>query len=194
LGWVIHDHHGLRLVSHGGAIDGFRAHFTLVPQKRLGLAVLSNLHETPLNLALSNSLLDLLLGLPAKDWNALHGAAIRRALAERDAAEQARQRDRHAGTRPSRELAAYAGEYHNPAYGTVRVALEGGALVWGWNDFRATLGHFHYDTFTLPLAAAGPTRAVFTLDREGEVARMKLTGAFNSDFARVRPRDRRARP
>ena len=48
---------------------------------------------------------------------------------------------------PSLELAAYAGSYEHPAYGTVQVALEGGSLVWRWNSFRADLAHYHYDTF-----------------------------------------------
>jgi CubicO group peptidase (beta-lactamase class C family) len=188
LGWVIHDYRGLRLVSHGGATDGFRAHFTLVPEKRLGLVLLCNLHETNMNLALSNTLLDLLLGLPATDWNELHGRALARAQAERGARERARQEDRHPGTRPSRELAAYAGEYQHPAYGTVRVSLEEGILVWRWNSFSATLEHFHYDTFALPVPTLGPTRAIFTLDRSGAVTGLKLTGSFNSEFTR------RARP
>src|ERR1700722_14327215 len=32
MAWVIHDHRGVRLVSHGGAIDGFRAQITLAPE------------------------------------------------------------------------------------------------------------------------------------------------------------------
>src|SRR5262249_9233453 len=155
MGWVIHDYRGQGLVSHGGAIDGFRAHFTLVPRANLGIVLLNNLDRTQMNLALSNSLLDLLLGLPRQDWNALLGGAVRQeeaAVAER---ERARLAGRHQGTKPSREPAAYAGAYEHPAYGTVRVGVERGALVWRWNDWRGPLDHFHYDTFTLPLDDLG---------------------------------------
>jgi CubicO group peptidase (beta-lactamase class C family) len=69
MAWVIQDHRGQLLVSHAGSIDGFRCHITLVPRANLGIVILSNLQGTRMNLALSNSLVDLLLGFPHKDWN-----------------------------------------------------------------------------------------------------------------------------
>ena len=74
LGWVVQDYHGLDLVSHGGAIDGFRAHIALVPSRRLGIAILTNLDQTPMPLPLSSMLLDRILSLPPTDWHALHEA------------------------------------------------------------------------------------------------------------------------
>src|SRR5205823_2422748 len=70
MGWVIQDYRGHRLISHGGVIDGFRCHFTLVPEADFGLALLNNLDKTDMNLAVSNTLVDKILDLPAKDWNA----------------------------------------------------------------------------------------------------------------------------
>ncbi|HEY1381284.1 MAG TPA: serine hydrolase domain-containing protein, partial [Gemmataceae bacterium] len=55
LGWVIQDYRGHLLVSHGGVIDGFRTHITLMPREGYALALLSNRHQTRLNLALSNT-------------------------------------------------------------------------------------------------------------------------------------------
>jgi CubicO group peptidase (beta-lactamase class C family) len=182
MGWVVHDYRGHGLVSHAGAIDGFRAHFTLVPRAKLGIVLLNNLDRTQMNLALCNSLLDLLLGLPRKDWNALMGRAVRKEAAAAAERERARLARRHQGTTPSRELAAYAGAYEHPAYGTVRVALERGALVWRWNDWHGTLEHFHYDTFTLPLDSLGRPQVVFALDADGLVARMKVGGNLNVEF------------
>ena len=71
MGWVLQDYRGVGLCSHAGAIDGFRVHFTLIPEKRIGIVLLANLQHTRMNQALSNSLVDLLLDLPKKDWNAL---------------------------------------------------------------------------------------------------------------------------
>src|SRR5262249_23758147 len=42
LGWVLQDYRGHFLVSHAGAIDGFRVHITLVPDAKLGLVLLNN--------------------------------------------------------------------------------------------------------------------------------------------------------
>jgi CubicO group peptidase (beta-lactamase class C family) len=188
MAWVVHDYRGLKVVEHGGAVDGFRAHFTLVPEKRLGIVLLCNLHQTHMNLALSNGLVDLALGLPPRDWTALHRAALGKVRARDEAREKARLAGRHHGTTPSRELAAYAGRYEHPAYGSVRVALERGGLVWVWHDFRPRLEHFHYDTFRLVEEPVGPAEVVFALDERGDVARFKVTGTMNVTFEKVRAR------
>src|SRR5207248_4353950 len=79
MAWVIQDYRGHLLVSHAGVIDGFRAHLALLPEDGWGVAVLSNLHATRMNLALSNRLVDRLLGLPGRDWNAHYRALAREA-------------------------------------------------------------------------------------------------------------------
>jgi CubicO group peptidase (beta-lactamase class C family) len=183
LGWVIQDYRGRRLVSHAGAVDGFRCHLTMVPDAHLGIVLLCNLQHTRMNLALSNRIVDRLLGLPARDWDRLFlDVARQEAAAERERARQAR---RHAGTRPSKELAAYAGDYEHPAYGTVRVTLERGKLVWDWRDFHAALEHFHYDTFTLPVEFLGNPEVQFTLNEAGGVERMHVFGHMDIEFRRV---------
>ena len=58
-----------------------------------------------MNLALSNSLVDLLLGLPRKDWNALFGEAVRKD--EAAAAEKARERE--SPPQPRHDAVARAG-------------------------------------------------------------------------------------
>ena len=52
LGWIVLDHRGHKLLAHGGALDGQRAQILLAPRSKLGIGVLSNLHQTPMNLAL----------------------------------------------------------------------------------------------------------------------------------------------
>ena len=129
MGWVIQDYYGHRLMQHGGLIDGFRCHFTLVPKERLGIVLLCNLHHTRMNFALSNSLLGLLLHLPKRDWNKIIADAER----ENEAAEKKKRP--HADTQPSRELGGYTGSYEHPAYGTVRITLDDGKLIWQWHRF-----------------------------------------------------------
>jgi hypothetical protein len=104
------------------------------------------------------------------------------------AAAQERWRDqvehRHQDTKPSRELAAYVGRYEHPAYGTVEVALENGGLVWKWNSFRGPLQHFHFDTFLLGVERLQHPLITFRLDRDGEVAAMKVPDMMDVEFAR----------
>jgi hypothetical protein len=186
MGWVIQDHYGHRLLQHAGAIDGFRCHFTLVPKARLGIVILCNLHQTQMNLALSNSLLELLLELPHNDWNAVVFDADRKNQEAAARKEREQNKQQQIGTHPSRELAGYTGTYEHPAYGSVQITLEDGKLIWQWNRFTAPLTHFHYDTFTLPIEIMGEPRVVFTLDERGRVARMKVLGHMDVEFQRRR--------
>jgi hypothetical protein len=64
------------------------------------------------------------------------------------------------------------------------VSLGAGGLVWQWNDFRAPLEHFHYDTFTLPIEIMGDPEVVFTAD--GGVTRMRVGGNMDVEFRRVK--------
>jgi CubicO group peptidase (beta-lactamase class C family) len=194
MGWVIHDYRGHCIVSHGGAIDGFRIHITLLPEEKIGLALLCNLNETFMNLPLSNSLIDLLLGLPVRDWNRLHGAAWQKILDAAAAEERARLAKRRPGTKPSCDLTAYAGEYEHPAYGNVRVILRGGELVWRWNTFEGELEHFEHDTFTLSAETLGKPPVQFTVSRAGKVESMKVGGKLNVEFRKVAARREKTIP
>lgn len=178
MGWSVWDYRGRKVLSHGGAIDGFRATVLLVPSLQLGLAILVNRGPTRMHEALRNTLLDRLLGLPPKDWNALLQDLQERAEAEELARKEEREGKRYIGTRPSRALEAYAGKYHDVAYGEAQVAVDEGQLVLCWSSFRFPLEHWHYDTFAANDRKAGvETQVTFALNPEGNVETLKLFGA-----------------
>jgi CubicO group peptidase (beta-lactamase class C family) len=180
LGWVIQDYRGQLLLSHGGSIDGFRAHMALVPKAKLGIALLNNLDQTQMNLAVSNSIIDLVLGLPYKDWNDHFQDLGKIGRKAADEARQAVLTKQHKGTRPSLKLVAYTGTYEDPAYGKARVILEKDRLVWQWSTFRAPMEHFHFDTFVLQDEVLehtiGRATALFRLNEDGEVEGMRVIG------------------
>jgi CubicO group peptidase (beta-lactamase class C family) len=184
MGWVVQDYRGERLESHAGIIDGFRAHFTLVPRRQLGIVVLANVHSTGLNLALIYTLLDHLLDLPRTDWHKEHQAVARRVAAE--AAERAWQErsQRRTDTHPSLPLADYTGPWEHPAYGTVSITLERGVLQWSWHQFRGQLEHYHFDTYRLHCPDLSETMLTFQLDERGRAARLEAAGSFGITFVR----------
>ncbi len=188
MAWVVEDYRGHLLVSHAGLIDGFRAQLTLLPKEHIGIVILANLHETRMNLATSNTLVDLLLGVPRAertDWNRHFLQLVQEQIEAAQAKRKARDAKRQVGTKPSRELAAYAGSYEDPAYGTVRIALESGKLVWRWNNFATPLEHFHYDTFLGKLEGISEFQVVFNLGADGEVDTMKVLDIMDVDFRRA---------
>jgi hypothetical protein len=176
LGWFINDYRGHKLVMHGGTIDGFRASIVLAPKSKLGVAVLSNLTGTQMPEATCYNIVDLLLGLPKKDWNAYIGGEARKFDAEQAKAIMARNGKRHSNTKPSRDLAAYSGTYEDAAYGQAQVLIVDNKLVIQWSSFKSRLDHFHYDTFTAMEDALRNEQAVFSLGADGEVSGMNFLG------------------
>lgn len=184
MGWSVWDYRGQKVLSHGGAIDGFRSTVCLVPALKLGLAILVNRGPTRMHEALRNRLLDRLLGLPSKDWNALLLDLQARAEAQELARKEEREGKRYIGTRPSRALEAYAGVYRDAAYGEAEAVVENGALVLRWSSFRFPLEHWHYDTFAANDREAGvETQVTFSLNGDGSVEALKL---FEAELRRSR--------
>jgi|HigsolmetaAR202D_1030399.scaffolds.fasta_scaffold02925_5 Beta-lactamase class C and other penicillin binding proteins len=183
LGWFINDYRGHAVVSHSGAIDGFRANITLLPKEKIGIAVLTNLDQLNVPEALRDSLVDLLLGLPRKDWNKAYMAQ-----AAKDEAEQ-RAKEEQVGTqedsaKPPRDLTEYCGIYEDPAYGTVQISAEGQRLVFAWSNFKAALRHRYFDTFFTADDEFGITPAVFHTNEAGEVDSLRM---LDVEFRKVKP-------
>jgi hypothetical protein len=136
--------------------------------------------------ALVNNLLDLLLDLPRKDWNALLMERAKKAEAEGKTREKEWEEKRHKDTSPSRELAAYTGAYEEPAYGTASVSLENGSLQLQWSNFHSRLEHFHFDTFTAKNENPIENQQVlFALGADGKVATVDFLG---QQFKKVKPK------
>jgi CubicO group peptidase (beta-lactamase class C family) len=184
LGWVIQDYRGQLLVSHGGSINGFRSQVALLPKQNVGLVVLSNLGMNSLPEAVRNSIVDLALDAPKKDWTALFLAQNRKGEATQKARDKQREAKRRQGTKPSLELKEYTGAYEEPAYGKASIVLENGQLLVQWSSYKLKLDHFHYDTFTAKGEGILENRPlVFILGADGTVERMTF---LDQEFKRVR--------
>jgi CubicO group peptidase (beta-lactamase class C family) len=185
LGWFINDYRGHKLVMHGGTIDGFRASIMLEPKAKLGVAVLANLNGTQMPEATGYSLMDHLLGLPKKDWNATISASAKEFEAETVKQIAMRNAARKKDTRPSHELAGYAGAYEDPAYGRAEVMQADGKLSILWSNFKSGLDHFHYDTFVATDDRLRFEQASFLTGPDGEVTGMNFLGV---NFKKLRAR------
>jgi hypothetical protein len=147
MGWVVSDHRGKLVHAHGGMIDGFRTQITLLPEEKLGIALVNNLHETRMNQAVTNTLIDLYCGLPPRDWNAFFLKIVADADAAKRAALDARNKARNPNTKPSLTPDGYAGEFENAAYGKAKVIAKDGKLTLEWSSFRCPLEHYQDDIF-----------------------------------------------
>jgi CubicO group peptidase (beta-lactamase class C family) len=169
LGWFVNDYRGEVVVEHGGSIDGMRALVSMIPERNLGLVVLTNRGGQNLPEVVRYRAYDLMLGLEPKDWSTELLAANAKA---RDDARKQREKieaERVSGTRASLPLEAYVRDYEHPLYGRAALALEKGALVLRRGEGVADLEHWHYDTFRArfrnPLL--GTALVTFRLDASG---------------------------
>jgi hypothetical protein len=178
MGWSVFDYRGHRILTHAGAQNGFRLRSTFAPDAGVGVYVVAN-SVTFLPEVVRNGVLDLLFGLPPKDWLGLYNGLQESGEARAAKTKVDRAAKRHKRTRPSRPGAAYAGVYDEPAYGPAAVTAEGDTLRLAWSGFTATLKHWHFDAFR---AESGDdtfdgTEVHFTLDRDGTPTTLAMVGA-----------------
>ncbi|PKH92489.1 serine hydrolase [Pseudoalteromonas sp. 78C3] len=68
LGWSIEDYHGFKKLGHGGGILGMVSQVTLLPEKKLGIVILSNQQAFGALSAVTHEVLEEALELEDKDW------------------------------------------------------------------------------------------------------------------------------
>jgi CubicO group peptidase (beta-lactamase class C family) len=182
LGWAVQDYRGKQMVEHGGAIDGFRSRVVLLPKEKIGVAVLCNLGGTSCPDALTNPLVDLLIGAPARDWIGPGIKTDRKNQQTRTDALVKLERERKKGTKPTHALDSYAASYTAPAYGEAKVTFENGSLVLKYGSYTLKLEHYHLDSFRIsdiPLQLRSLWEKeiiIFRLDAKGDVSGMKFLG------------------
>ncbi len=168
LGWVLYDWNGQPVLSHGGAIDGFRSHCALLPRQGVGFAILTNLPGY-LPEIVRNSLLDGFLSRRRRAWTARFQAKAREEKEKERRERREKDAARHRGTRPSLALDGYTGTYDQPGYGRLIVTLTEGRLATTWSGQERLLRHWHHDTFVTEGEPPGwsPRELTFALNARG---------------------------
>ena len=142
---------GHLITFHGGDLPGFHTQVSFMPKEHIGVLVfvIGN-HTAPLYNLVTYNVYERLLGMDQTPW-------IQRVLDIRlkgkQAGTEARKKageDRVPNTHPSHPLADYAGDYENPAYGVMKIALKDNQLQFDFHKIKMPMTHFHYDRFDTP--------------------------------------------
>lgn len=152
LGLGIRDYRGERVITHTGGLPGYVSIVTILPERGLGVAVLTNQESEEAFSALSWLVIDHDLGAPATDWTAAHQKVRARDLAEMEEGLKKSVAARDASSRPSLPLPKYAGVYTDAWYGDVAIEEAGGRLVMRFTKTPSLVGdleHWQYDTFVV---------------------------------------------
>jgi CubicO group peptidase (beta-lactamase class C family) len=141
MGWMIQDYRHELMWQHGGNTPGMTTAMGMLPEKKLGVVVLSNLDHSQLPGLLMNYIFDRQLGAPVRDYI---GESLARAAARRRPDSTVA----HAPVSPPLPLTAYVGTFADSLYGEATVSIQDGHLefvrglqhgrleYWNANNFR----------------------------------------------------------
>jgi CubicO group peptidase (beta-lactamase class C family) len=190
LGFSLRDYKGRKIAMHGGALQGFYSTVLMVPEEKLGIAILTNAENSPVMASLYWRILDQYLDVPASDWISLYAeqeAAMHREELERQGKEVSA---RAAKSSPSLPLAAYDGEYEDAWYGKISIRAEGRKHVLSFArtpDLVGELEHFQHDTFIVRWKERNfnaDAYVSFALNPDGSIERMKMAPvSAETDFS-----------
>jgi CubicO group peptidase (beta-lactamase class C family) len=181
LGFQLRDYHGRMLALHSGALQGFYSKVVLVPEEKLGIAILTNAESGGSLNALQWQLLGRLVDKDDKtDWI----GAVAAVEDEMHAKEKARLAKagaaRAAKSQPSLPRTAYDGDYQDPWYGIATIKHAGGKQVLTLSrtpDLTGELEHYQHDTFIVRWKERNfnaDAYVSFALNPDGSIERMKM--------------------
>lgn len=147
LGWWVMDLHGEKVLMHGGQMPGYNSAVAFFPQRKLGLAVMVNVHQTLSHAALFYAISDILLDKSGRDWSTEFQMVAQGYMAEvKDQVDDMRLK-RDPNLTPSNKLDSYAGTFSNDLFGEMTITLEGALINLQYGVNTATLEHWQGDTF-----------------------------------------------
>jgi len=193
LGVGVRDYRGQRVLTHTGGLPGYVSMVTLLPERNLGIAVLTNAESTEAFAALTWQIVDHDLGAPATDWTAAYLKLKTRADAETAAALGRSSAARDASSGPSLPPAKYAGIYTDAWYGDIVLSEENGRLVLRFGRTPALVGdleHWQHDTFVVrwrDRELRADAYITFALNPDGSIERARMEAVspetdFSYDF------------
>ena len=189
LGWRLQDYEGAKIVAHSGGYDGMISKSFFIPEKKLGVVILTN-NLNWLTGALTYKILDVLLtnNLDGKDWSSTYLKFKTKQDSTVTLKFKANEALRGKLNKRHLNLKEYTGIYKDKMYGTVTVSLKNKQLHFSMDEtpiFYATLKHWnhHIFTFRFPknLASLPEGKLWFDLNKEGVIIKLHID-VPNPDF------------
>jgi len=150
LGFEVRDYHGYKLVQHTGGLPGYVSKVAMIPELKIGVAVLTNQEAGAAFESIVYFVLDHYLGAPKMDWLAAYKSRYDGQVSMLAQMEKQTLSKRDTSMRPPLPLASYAGTYTDAWYGDVTVGFEEGKLAIQFDhtpSLSGDLEYWQYDTF-----------------------------------------------
>ena len=171
-----HHYRGERAVGHDGGWIGWSTRIDMLPDRKLGVVVLTNRSPSPVAQMLCHFVFDRICDKEPVPWFERFRTRRQQFLASLKEDRQAHIAARKPDTRPSHPLTDYVGEYEHPGYGRIVIEAVDDALHWRFRGISGALVHRHYDVFEVaerPDTLSPNLLAIsFGYDREGNIDRL----------------------
>lgn len=176
LGWGISfNSRGQKVLSHSGAFAlGARTQVSLIPEDRLGIAVLTNAAMHGLPEAITQSFFDLIYnGKIEKEWVSVWNERMKVLDPEPKKYPKPSSYVSHI------ELERYTGSFYNDYFGKIEVTTNpaGLELIIGPKQMKFPLRHYTKDTFIMDTVgenAVGESKVIFFFDISGKPKRLEV--------------------
>ena len=193
LGLNVRDYRGRMLLQHTGGLPGYLSKVAMIPDLRLGVAVLTNQESGAAFESIVYRVLDHYLGARAPDYPAAYQRLVEHGRAQLRALEREATTTRDSTSGPSLPLERYAGTYRDAWYGDVTIAAEGKGLVIRFGRTPSLVGdlvHWQHDSFLVrwrDRELRADAYATFSLRYDGTVERLRMVPSspavdFSFDF------------
>lgn len=188
-GWMVGHYQKEPILFHRGLIDGFSNCICMIPEKKIGIIVLSNLNNSVFPKVAVNHLLDFILDCPSKNWHEEKLSEVKLWLADQSQQATKKELFRQQGTQLTHPMNAYIGEYEHPAYGTCLITLnDKGELEVSLNHLLYGLAHWHFDVFSIKglndEQLLEGRKVQFLMDKYGHISSVKIPmDAYSKDIS-----------
>lgn len=189
LGWSLQDYQGYKIVGHGGGYDGMISKSFFIPEKGIGVVILTNSINW-LPSAIGNKIMDVILtnNLEGKDWSADYLGYKKKQ--DEDSIKKYVEIEEERGKQNSNHLdySEYIGIYKDKMYGTITVSVKNEKLHFKMDNtpiFYANLEHWNHHIFTFDfpknLSSLPEGKLWFDLNKKGKVSKLHID-VPNPDF------------
>jgi CubicO group peptidase (beta-lactamase class C family) len=193
LGFGLRDYRGYKLVQHTGGLPGYVSKVAMIPELKLGVAVLTNQESGEAYESITYFVLDHFIGGARTDWLGAYKKRHERMMAMVAAAEKQTAGKRDSTSRPPLPLTSYVGTYRDAWYGDITIGLENGKLVIRFDRTPSLVGdleHWQYDTFVArwkDRELRADAFVTFALNPDGSIDQVKMRAVspetdFSFDF------------
>jgi CubicO group peptidase (beta-lactamase class C family) len=161
MGWMVEDYRNQLSWQHGGNTLGMTAAVGMLPDKKVGVVVLSNMQGAALPALLEQYVFDRELGAPMRDWSGEAFARFQQQRHRADSLQTVQLAGHVAGAQSAVPLAGFVGTYADSLYGEMMVSLRDGHLELARGDIRGPLEYWNANNFRWQLPLTAPTGPSF---------------------------------